>query len=308
MSKRAGRFAGIFIFFILPLFGSKPDFISHSFVATGQSDHLLPMDNKPTTLQTEEYIIYLPQLHLPGTNDMIFIPAGEFQMGCDPLRNDGYICSPNMLPLHTVYLGAYYIETTEVTNAEYKLCEFEGACTPPYSNSSSSRTSYYNNPIYADYPVIFVDWHQADAYCRWKGGHLPTEAQWEKAARGSSDTRAYPWGDKPPDCLLANFSPVHYDRCIGDTSQVGSYPSGASSYGVLDMAGNVQEWVYDWYQEDYYSVSPYENPSGPTNGVLKIRRGGSWLNDINYLHVAFRPLYYPWFNNFHLGFRCAAYP
>ncbi len=224
-------------------------------------------------------IVYLPAISiLPAplyADDMILIPAGEFQMGCDSSK---YACSADNVPLHTVYLSDYYIDMYEVSNWQYSICVVKGACTEPHSERSGTRYSYYSTSFYGNYPVVNVDWYQAWSYCIWDGKRLPTEAEWEKAARGVSDTRNYPWGDAAPTCDLVNGSineETPWELCVGDTTDAGSYPAGASPYGVMDMSGNVWEWVFDWYDVGYYSVSPYINPTGPAAGAFRSRRGGA---------------------------------
>lgn len=205
--------------------------------------------------------------------EMVEVPAGIFEMGCDPEHNAGEDCSGNST-LHQVTLDAYWIDKYEVTNASYARCVAAGGCTPPYKNSSTTRTAYYGNQSFANYPVIYVDWNQANAYCTWAGKRLPTEAEWEKAARGPVFAYRYPWGDEAPDCRMANFGGT--EGCVGDTSAVGSYPDGASPYGALDMVGNVWEWVADWWQDGYYAYASTKNPLGPVTGGYKVFRGADW--------------------------------
>jgi serine/threonine-protein kinase len=227
---------------------------------------------------------------------MVYVPAGEFIMGSPYGQGD-----TDEHPLHTVYLDAFWIDKTEVTNAMYAKCVEAGACSEHLNDSSSTRSSYYDNPEFKNYPVIGIRWDQADIYCRWAGRTLPTEAQWEKAARGVNG-QYYPWGDQQP-----NQSFVNFDDSFGDTTEVGSFPEGASPYGALDMAGNVWEWVSDWYDEDYYAISPSKNPTGNNSGLYILSlRGGSWWNEEYFLRSANR---FP--NNVILrsddvGFRCAS--
>jgi formylglycine-generating enzyme required for sulfatase activity len=231
----------------------------------------------------------------------VLIPAGTFQMGCDSSRTT---CYHGETPLHTVELPAYSIDRCEVTNARYASCVAEGDCTPPVFDWSATHRPYYGAAAYGNYPVMNVNWEQALEFCEWDGKRLPTEAEWEKAGRGSSDTRLYPWGDQPKSCTRANLS-LSNGACVGDAVAVGSYPDGASPYGVMDMAGNVREWVSDWYSDTYYSNSPAYNPQGPDWGSNKGVRGGSW-DDTNPTLVYFRDYDGPtsWLMH-HIGFRCA---
>ena len=220
---------------------------------------------------------------------MVYVPEGEFTMG----SFDGY---GNAELVHAVYLDAFWIDQTEVTNKQYAACVSAGECTLPSNTSSATRSSYYGNSEFDDYPVIYVDWSQAANYCSWAGRKLPSEAQWEKAANGA-DPRISPWNDPQNMDLLINSS--------SDTSRVGTYETGKSSYGAYDMAGNVWEWVNDWYEDTYYQVSPYLNPLGPDVGQYRVLRGGSWNVNLTSAAVPFRFRSAPVVTDSYFGFRCA---
>jgi formylglycine-generating enzyme required for sulfatase activity len=208
-------------------------------------------------------------------------------------------------PPHTVTLDSFYIDLYEVTNARYDACVRDQACNQPMDLSSATRPGYYGVSTYDDFPVIHVSWEMAKDYCEWRGARLPSEAEWEKAARGSTEG-IYPWG-MDIDCSLANYWGEE-ENCVGDTTAVGSYPQGASPYGALDMAGNVWEWVMDWYDPGYYAVSPPENPPGPDLGQHRVVRGGSWSGGALQLRVTTRGRDLPAGTYNYVGFRCVRSP
>jgi len=245
---------------------------------------------------------------------MLYVPAGEFLMGSTKADIDKVMaqcsnCKREMFvdekPQHTVRLDAFWIDLTEVTNgmfekfveamqyetdAEKKGRSFVVNPTGNWKETSGADWQHPWGPSSdltgrENHPVVHVSWNDSVAYCQWAGGRLPSEAEWEKAARGT-DGRTYPWGEQAIAGNLLNFadkntnfdwSDTTIDDGYGDTAPVGNYPQGASVYGVLDMAGNVWEWVADWYSENYYASSPSENPQGPDSGEYRIVRGGSWL-------------------------------
>lgn len=236
-----------------------------------------------TPLPTVVYVISTQERATDGMV-MVYVPEGEFTMGMNVTPDYTHPEQPE----HKVYLDAYWIDQTEVTNGMYALCAQAGECQQPENLGSQQRTSYYGNPQYADYPVVYITWNDAQTYCAWAGGRLPTEAEWEKAARGT-DARVYPWGSY--DAYTAEdpgTSILNWLSFVGDTTPVGSYPAGASPYGALDMAGNVDEYAADWYDENYYAVSPYSNPQGPASGEYHTVRGGNYHNSEGAVHSASR--------------------
>ncbi len=258
---------------------------------------------------------------------MRLVPAGEFTMGgsaavayaaCQKfyLEAADTFCQKNDFtdeePVHTVYLESFYMDKYEVSNAAYRVCVNSGACQPPKYTKSNTRSSYYGDSQYDNYPVIYVDWNKAVTYCEWRGARLPTEAEWEKAARGT-DGRTYPWGEGI-DRNRANYWEGNWEDncCVEDTTAVGSYASDASPYGLFDMAGNVMEWVADWYSNTFYQSSPSSNPLGPDSSQYsgigdsrRVVRGGSWLSGDYDVHSSNRLSMIPLFSQSTLGFRCA---
>jgi len=269
-----------------------------------------------TATITETHVVATPMLATPTVTPnpydigstvtgrdsatLVYVPEGEFMMGSD---NNIY---PEE-PVHAVYLDAYWIDQTEVTNGMYRQCTLAGECAAPYSfNMDFKDGGYYGFPQFNNYPVVFVNWDQANSYCQWAGRRLPTEAEWEKAARGT-DERLYPWGNQTPNQSLANYVYNINAATLPGTTQVGTYhPAGDSPYGAYDMAGNVEEWVSDWFSYTYYSESPYKNPTGPASGDdLRSTRGGSWRGDEWSIFSYTRPYTNPDDSTTNIGFRCA---
>ena len=243
---------------------------------------------------------------------LVYVPEGEFEMG----SQDGL---SNEKPVHTVYLNAYWIDRTEVTNTmfsayindtSYQTDAEKAGFSWLFNGSKWEKTNGANwqHPHglssslsgLEDHPVAHISWNDAQAYCEWAGRRLPTEAEWEKAARGM-DGRKYPWGNQDPNASLAN-----YFLNMGDTTTVGSYADGASPYGALDMAGNIWEWVADWYDRGYYkSQEDWTNPVGPYSGVYRVLRGGAWNTHPISICTFSRFRNYPSNTDYFNGFRCA---
>ncbi len=250
------------------------------------STEVLPLTATPIVFNPyPESSDYVDSFGVP----MRLVPAGEFTMGATFSGLDEQ-------PVHQVYLDSYFIDKYEVTNTLYRMCVEAGVCTSPHFTNSYSRSAYYGNLEFDNFPIIYVDWNQAGAYCGWRGGNLPTEAQWEKAARGT-DERTYPWGEGI-DCQKANY-------CEGDTVKVGNYENGKSPYGVYDLAGNIWEWTADWYSDTYYQRSPSSNPKGPDSGEYRVLRGGTWYYKGDNTRVTIRGWYTTDSVDYYIGFRCA---
>lgn len=226
---------------------------------------------------------------------LVLIPAGEFLMGSE----SGY---PAERPVHRVSMDAFYLGVHPVTNEQYARFVAETNWRVPYLDDRRMQRENWHPetrtypPERGQHPVVLVSWRDAHAYCTWAGGRLPTEAEWEKAARGGLAGKLYPWGDVI-DPTLAN-----YDN-QGGTTPVCSYP--ANGYELYDMVGNVWEWTADWYDPHYYAHSPLANPQGPETGATKVLRGGAWLLFAEFCRVAYRFRNNPDFRFNLIGFRLA---
>lgn len=236
-------------------------------------------------------------IEVPG--GMVTVPPGEFLMGSDPHKDRA--AGPQELPQHKVYLDTFEIDRYEVSNVEYlRFVLAMGMDWPQFWRERPFPEKM------AAHPVINVSWQEADAYCRWTGKRLPTEAEWEKAARGE-DGRIFPWGDEPAGWIKSNIAHSGSKRGFKypPLANINRYDKGVSPYGVYQMAGNVSEWVADWFDPEYYRRGHHENPQGPESGDLKVFRGGSWNEDPEVARSAGRNGGAPDFRSYLVGFRCA---
>ncbi len=251
----------------------------------------------------------------------VYVPAGEFTMGTDDADAKKTIAGGRAypeVPVHKVTLDGYWIDKFEVTTGQYEQCVNAGACKVPhvvssgYDGDAAYRPKYFGNPEFKDYPVIWISWFYAKDYCTWAGRRLPTEAEWEKAARGT-DARKYTWGNDPLSSTVANMCDVNclfpqangrYNDGWANTAPVGSFPAGASPYGAMDMAGNVWEWTSSLIKDYPYSATDGREDLTVTGE--RAWRGASWTNGYWWMRVTLRYRSVDWYWNWNLGFRCAA--
>ena len=265
----------------------------------------LHQNRSERTLPALYLLLYVLFVHLPcvlAASDLCLIPAGTFTMGSDEDM-------PNEAPAHAIYLDAYYIGKTEVTNAEYYPFWLENGGTGSEHTPISYGGAFGTWPDLAktkpNHPVIGISWHSATAYAAWRGMRLPTEAEWEKAARGTK-VRRWPWGNTFRQRIKGTTTHANvWNQLEARLQPVESYPTGASPYGAQDMAGNVWEWVADWYSATFYHHSPDRNPKGPVVGSRRVVRGGSWLNREMLARCTTRIGQYPEIGTSFIGFRLA---
>jgi len=220
---------------------------------------------------------------------MVLVPAGEFPMGSEQGDDDEQ-------PVHRVFLDSFYLDTFEVTNGRFAKFVAAIQSEPPWGFADQETPM-----VHAEQPVRWVNWLEATGYCLWAGKRLPTEAEWEKAARGT-DGRLYPWGNEPPTPTQAVFGLKEGAETV---SPIGNRDKGTSPYGVHDLAGNLYEWVADWYDEAFYTTQPTINPRGPSEGTAKVQRGGSYINGPYRLRSTFRTKGDPTEHDPNVGLRCA---
>lgn len=280
-------------------------FVVNEATSTMLAPTLIPTLSPTETPQAEE-------ASKGNEESLIYIPAGEFWMG-----SEGVDAPENEQPQHKVSLDDFWIYETEVTNAMFEDFVQETGYQTSVEKSGWSYTfdgvawqktsgAYWRQPEgkgsslrgREGHPVVHISWYDANTYCLWSGGRLPTEAEWEKAARGTTNAQ-YPWGNNAPTAQLLNF-----ESNIMNTVPVGSYPQGKSIYGVYDMSGNVWEWVSDWYDSEYYQHSPSSNPQGAESGNTHVFRGGSWDDEASSVTATVRVGFDPATTSASIGFRC----
>jgi formylglycine-generating enzyme required for sulfatase activity len=266
---------GLLIVGLIVLYGWRSGLLRQIYLAAATETFLVKHGDHPVQIRFD-LKVHMNQVH---------IPAGEFTMGADT----NFIGTKP----HQVYLDAYWIDQVDITNSMYAICVKAGACKQP-----ARYDDYFDNPKFSDYPVVYVNWYAAHSFCIWKGERLPTEAEWEKAARGL-DGRPYPWGKGSPDISLLNYNGDHRDIVSAY-----DYLIGISPYGLLQMSGNVRQWVSDWYGRNYYSISPYKDPQGPDSGKYKSLRGGAFNDDAQEVATFYRAYHDPTSAGQDRGFRC----
>ena len=276
-------------------------FLCFFFLCCNSSKDLpeLNTGEKAAQPQNPDKVFAGPAKPSAAAKDMVYIPAGEFLMGCADEDTN-----PDEKPIHSIYLNAYYIDKYEVTNSHYQQFIKETGHPAPFLDTDWAQPYNWHGVSYpdgrADYPVVLVNWEDAQAYARWAGKRLPTEAEWEKAARGGLVSQKYPAGN------TLELDHASFDKGLlreNSLKPVGIHKPGG--FGLYDMAGNVWEWCQDWYDETYYKKSPPKNPPGPAEGAYRVFRGGSWVNEKKFLRCAQRGKNTPDSKSHMVGFRCA---
>lgn len=238
----------------------------------------------------DDYVIKIPE-------GMLLVDEGYYMMGAE---NGDLYAQDAAKPLHEIFTKPYYIDKFEVSNGDYAECVAAGACSAPQKTSSKTREQYYDSTAFSRFPVVNVTWQDAQNYCEYVDKRLPTEAEWEKAARGTEDSRRYSWGNGSPKIYYVNVT-----KSPGDTEMPNSYPKGNSPYGLADVMANVSEWTSDWFAEDAYkTLTENENPGGPEDGTEKVVRGDSFETELSMLHLTNRSGMDPAAYSDTVGFRC----
>ncbi|MBI5317643.1 MAG: SUMF1/EgtB/PvdO family nonheme iron enzyme [Nitrospirae bacterium] len=257
---------------------------------SAQNEEAIVRVNDQLRTAQQEELKQLTQRGIAQPEGMVVIPAGEFLMGAEDGQQDAR-------PMHRVYLSSYWFDIYEVTNAGYRQCVEGGGCTPPKDRQT------FDDPHRTQHPVTNITWNQARSFCQWQGKRLPTEAEWEKAARGT-DGRRYPWGNDE-EVIKSRVRNGELRTGVNGTEFVGRQAATASPYGVFGLVGSVSQWVKDWYAEDFYQTSPVRDPQGPARGSFRVLRGGEWNEKPPDLRASYRGWDEVTYWGPTLGVRCA---